>query len=436
MKRCLAFIVLTGLLGCESRTADLEVRSIPPGAGVQLDGQPTGEATDCTLQGLYAGLHLIGLDSGDIYWEDTVDLRNGAGHVLTAELPKLRWVRELYGYGLTAPAVGDDGTVYVASGGALLALSPAGLELWDVPLSSSYGVTSPVVGDDGTVYVAAETVLYAFRDSGRLAWRQSLDYGYPSGIALGPDGAVYVTASNALFSFAAGARNWKKTVDTEGGSVNSAPAVGPSGAIYVVTYSGIHAVSASGQDLWRYSDEDNSYYGDDMAIDRDGTIYLRGGSGLTALNPDGTRKWRMALADYGWGGSPAISGDGTICIVLQDTMYGINPAGRVVWRAATGNTYGYGQYGTPAISAEGMIHGGTSSSGMVRSVGPGGMPAWEYSTTAGDTREGPAISSDSTMYVSRGTYLYSFKLPSGPAESGWPMYQHDARRTGRVSAAR
>jgi hypothetical protein len=59
------------------------------------------------------------------------------------------------------------------------------------------------------------------------------------------------------------------------------------------------------------------------------------------------------------------------------------------------------------------------------------MPPWGWQSAAP-----VAITPDSMLYVSYGVSLYAFKLPSGPAESGWPMFQHDARRTGRVSAAR
>jgi len=62
-----------------------------------------------------------------------------------------------------------------------------------------------------------------------------------------------------------------------------------------------------------------------------------------------------------------------------------------------------------------------------------GTKLWEFET-GGDVGSSPAIGSDGTVYV--GSYdkkLYAFRTDSkGPAKSPWPMFGHNAQRTGCV----
>lgn len=51
------------------------------------------------------------------------------------------------------PAIGADGTVYVAAGRSLRALSPRGALLWEAPLEGGATSSSPVLGCDGGLYV-------------------------------------------------------------------------------------------------------------------------------------------------------------------------------------------------------------------------------------------------------------------------------------------
>ncbi len=47
----------------------------------------------------------------------------------------------------------------------------------------------------------------------------------------------------------------------------------------------------------------------------------------------------------------------------------------------------------------------------------------------------PAIGSDGSVYFCKNNgYLYVASGTSGLCDSGWPMYQHDARHTGRAAA--
>jgi outer membrane protein assembly factor BamB len=69
-----------------------------------------------------------------------------APRYVAQQLPAARWVE-------STPAVGDDGTVYVAAGRSLRALAPGGALLWEAPLGGAATASSPVLGCDGILYI-------------------------------------------------------------------------------------------------------------------------------------------------------------------------------------------------------------------------------------------------------------------------------------------
>jgi outer membrane protein assembly factor BamB len=83
---------------------------------------------------------------------------------VTHATPLWSYVAEGSGRFSGAPAIGADGTIYVASGGVLLAFSPAGQVVWEFNAGRRNIISSPAIGADGTLYVGGEA-LYAFNDS-------------------------------------------------------------------------------------------------------------------------------------------------------------------------------------------------------------------------------------------------------------------------------
>ena len=79
----------------------------------------------------------------------------------------------------TCPAIGSDGTVYVAAGsgqsGNLYAINTDGTVKWSYPMCAY--MSSPAIGSNGTIYVGARTsandpggTLYAINPSGSKKW--------------------------------------------------------------------------------------------------------------------------------------------------------------------------------------------------------------------------------------------------------------------------
>jgi len=133
-----------------------------------------------------------------------------------------------------APAVGPDGTAYVAaSDGYLYAIAPTGLRRWafraGVPL-----LFSPAVGLDGAVYLSSfangRGALDALAPDGRLRWRLTIPVG--GDVVRGPDGTLYVAARLLLAVSPHGRVLWRRVVDavapvTVDGSLVVAPSLSP-----------------------------------------------------------------------------------------------------------------------------------------------------------------------------------------------------------------
>lgn len=149
-----------------------------------------------------------------------------------------------------APALGPDGTAYVASpDGYLYAVAPNGQRRWafraGVPLAFS-----PAVGFDGTVYLDAFAngggTLYALALSGRRRWRVAVPAG--SNVVRGPGGTVYVAAHYLVAISPRGRVLWRSVVDA------TAPPLPLSASVVIVPMlapPALLALDARGRLLWR-----------------------------------------------------------------------------------------------------------------------------------------------------------------------------------------
>ena len=185
-------------------------------------------------------------------------------------------------FGVAAPSVGQNGTVYVGgANGTLLALRPSdGGTLWTAPTASA--TSTPSIADDGTVYVTDTGALYAFGPDGDRRWSVPLD-GVSRGVAIAADGTVHVaTTPGTLYGVtAAGALRWKTTVAT----FAKPPIVGSDGTVYVGSNDGsLYAVSAEGQVRWSVAT--GGALNSQPALAADGTLYVASSDGsLYAIGP-------------------------------------------------------------------------------------------------------------------------------------------------------
>ncbi len=114
-----------------------------------LDGKTGKEkwkVQDCTGSSSVA----IGKD-GTIFTQG----ESGAFYALNPKDGSKKWTVMMEIPQVSSPAVGGDGTVYVAAGHTLHALDPAtGAENWDFETGTSI-YSSPTIADDGTIYIGS-----------------------------------------------------------------------------------------------------------------------------------------------------------------------------------------------------------------------------------------------------------------------------------------
>jgi hypothetical protein len=142
-----------------------------------------------------------------------------------------------------------------------------------------------------------------------------------------------------------------------GAAITSNPVSTNSGVIYVTTLDCIlYAISPTGTILWGTQLNEVLQYRSTPAIGADGTIYVGGRYYLSALWPDGTWRWYVP-APLSLQISPAISPDEKIYITGTDgdqgVLYCYNANGELQWDfSSTANN----MVQSPAIALDGSIY--------------------------------------------------------------------------------
>ncbi len=175
----------------------------------------------------------------------------------TYACPTQKWAFQTAGAVESSPAIGADGTIYVAddpaynpttgltTAGQLYAINPDGTEKW--ALAAAGGDAS--IGRYGTIYIGCNAGLCAITDNGTTATQKwALGLGGDSLIgaaAIGSDGTIYVRGEESNTVAGAGpshlyavnpdgTEKWAlTTVWNFSGTVASSPAIGSDGTIYV-----------------------------------------------------------------------------------------------------------------------------------------------------------------------------------------------------------
>jgi len=154
------------------------------------------------------------------------------------------------------PAEGIDGAIYFPSDTRLIALSPDGTLLWTHSSRLSYGLGSaPAVGDDGAIYVTGVLgQLLAVNPDGTRRWlagEQGIASDVPCSPAIGRDGVIYYGSSYSYFNaiYPDGSPKWSRlTIENDS---YSAPTIGADGTIYFGAATGkVHAFSPEGEQIW------------------------------------------------------------------------------------------------------------------------------------------------------------------------------------------
>jgi outer membrane protein assembly factor BamB len=370
-----------------------------------------------------------------------------------------------------APAVGDDGTIYVSTGlwywtewGRLHAVSPEGDVLWSYDLD--HNGYSPTVGLDGTIYIQdAQNFVYALNPDGTLRWKFT-DFDLPDHPrydvgqrvpAIGADGTVYAPA-DGLYALdpETGVRLWRFNPRLWK-SCRQSPVIGADGTIYIFIHQhDLYAVNPDGTEKWHAQlDDEREMSFACPAIDTDGTLYIPAemyhDSFLYAFTSGGTFKWKYTVEGEGRlvRASPTIAADGTIYIATKaygpevpSKIIALDPSGAEVWEYVVAHTHataaGDDIYSTPSVGADGTIYFGSENE-YFYALNPDGTLKWKCPLGYGINWTSAAILDDGTLYIGSmhsspgfNGRLWALETESmGYAASPWPRFRHDNKNTGR-----
>jgi outer membrane protein assembly factor BamB len=335
-----------------------------------------------------------------------------------------------------SPAVGTDGSVYVGGDDdTFYAYSAGGASKWSYAGGSSFDSSSAAIGTDGTVYAGCEDGnLYAFDGaSGTVTWT----FAFPSSQipssspALGADGTIYIHGTDgtngALYAISAsGSQSWTLSIP---GQSYAAPTVGTDGTIYIGDDQGqFYAVSPSGSQKWTFTTpvSGEAIY-TAAAIDAQGNLYFGTLAGnFYSLTSSGSLRWSYTVGNA-ISSAPALANGAVYFGGYDGYLYSLSTAGALNWRYNLGAQV---RASGPAVDANGMIYIGCYDHNLY-ALNSGGALVRTYAT--GDIiRSSPVLAGGNLYFGSSDHKVYAFGLPAGPAASDWPMYQHDALRTGRA----
>ncbi len=376
-------------------------------------------------------------------------LGNAASETVTAvvALGLVKWSASAGENFFGGSSLAPDGTIYVADlSGVVYAFHQddgSELEQWDLGLGVQ---TAPAIAGDGTIYVAAgptdSGTLFALNSNGTIDSSYDIDAPLVTSPAIASDGTVYLAAGDGNVYVFNPDLTLVDTLSTEATRIESSPSIGNDGTVYVGADDGkVYAFNADPAGEWPFSAADQIHSA--PAIAADGTVYVAtfdntitaGDSGLVnflyAINPDGTLQWELSLPDP-VDSSPVLGPDGTIYLSMWGgDLFAVDPSGDVKWTFPDGTFPTGTRNSTPAVGVDGTVYVGMDG---VYAVNPDGSLKWRYQPSAsfGSFDSPILIGEDGTVYAGNfdKTFFAIYGSSGGPADSPWPMFGQNARRTG------
>ncbi len=349
----------------------------------------------------------------------------------------LRWQYASGASEPSTPALGADGTLYVACDiSHLCALEPAtGTEVWRFR-TGGYISAPPTVGAGGTVLVGSwDGKVYALEGAtGALKWTYQTGNTVESAPVVGVDGTVYFGCSNLVrqatitaLDGALGTPKWEHATGSQG---SASLALGAEGTVYARAGTNLFAIDgASGTRLWTFTAPGGMAA--DPALGNDGTVYAKSWEGLLyaldGLTGAPQSGWKPPLVDSSPAG-PVIGFEDTLLIPGGDRVHAFSAlTGATKWRFSTPD----GVSATPAIAADGSVYVACGTGTVYALDSATGAEHWRFET--GALLDAPlAIGPDGTVYVAAGNRtLCALQGTSGLAETSWPKFHQNAQNTGR-----
>lgn len=319
-----------------------------------------------------------------------------------------------------------------------------GSRRWElIDLSENEFYPGPAIADDGTIYTScANDSFYAVNPNGTRKWVIYVGEEVMATAALGANGTVYIhTTGDSLLAVGAnGGRLW--THHTGGGYCS--PVIGKDGTVYVASQIGnLYALDpSSGNRKWTYGLSTGQIDASPAIDDSLGVIYVTDEDGrFASVNlSDGGENWQVWVGDTP--SSPVIGADHTVYVGAGGKLLALEPAnGALLWSYRPPMSDAV--ISTPAVSGAGCIYF-LATLGKKRyspdpdslfAVNSDGTRRWARGLGAGYSAEyfsSPKLDDNGNIYVGSGLAAWCIRGLGGPAASPWPMFQADARNTGRA----
>jgi outer membrane protein assembly factor BamB len=320
----------------------------------------------------------------------------------------------------------DGGIISVAENGAVLILNADSSERVRATLSGGPYKTAPAIGADGTIYLAGEDLaVIALYPDGSLRWNFEATGAtkFLAGVTLGPDGTVYVAdEGGSVFALAGstGQKLWQfNLTGDQPGQVVASPVVGADGTLYVVSKGAgsapkghLFALDPAGYVKWTFMANPYNPFELSPQIDPDGTIYVASsGPEIYAVYPNGTLKYQFSAAGNHVA-QPALANDGSLFVAAQGSiLYGLNPDGSLRFQyVPNGNlTFETG----PVLAPDGsQVYIAARQRKFFALDTASGQQAWQYSAS-GDLLAAPVVEANGHIHLVTTQGRYIILTPAG-----------------------
>ncbi|MEM9193356.1 MAG: PQQ-binding-like beta-propeller repeat protein [Myxococcota bacterium] len=291
----------------------------------------------------------------------------------------------------SAPAIDEEGRIYVANAAGVAGVAPNGAVLFTARLgfvSATPSITptgdlvvgthagtlvilsrsgeirqqttvggpvrgSPLVLADGSAVVGAfDQAVHRFDADGRRLFRVAIPFQVSGSIAWTTSRGIWVAASDRLLRMNAQGEVIATTVI--GSQIVSGPAVADDGSVWVVGQDeNLRQLAPSGTLRSTTALGAPVSPAGTLALARDGSVRVpTRGDALVCVGPTGTERWRLTGEGSFLGGAVLDENDNLLAVNERGILLSVNAEGQVRWRVNTGNRTDL----APVLSKDGTVY--------------------------------------------------------------------------------
>ncbi|RKX78237.1 MAG: hypothetical protein DRP87_06905 [Spirochaetes bacterium] len=195
-------------------------------------------------------------------------------------------------------SVGVDGTLYAGlKKGGIVAVNPAGKEIWRFLYGDGDPPGPPVTGTDGSIYFATKGgEIYKLSHTGRIKWKIETSSEVSAPVTLGKDNRLYIPLFDGklLTLTPWGEVLWSIKLN---GSLGR-PVVDPDGYIFILSSKGIiYAIGSNGELLWNY-ETGMDFSEKTYPVLKDNKLYLCSKTGkIFVIDKSGRLLWKQSIPE-------------------------------------------------------------------------------------------------------------------------------------------